>query len=410
MRMWLAPHCVRLTWRARLEAVAVLGAFAVLLGAAPAYASPTWLPQAELSPAGCTCGVPAAATDAAGDVTVAFLDDSLPPPDSALGLAVARHPAGGTWSSPVGVGPMADPVMAGNAAGDTVLAYVNGFDVNAIVDTAGEPWSTATTSTVSTASTGGPQTPPTVAIDSKGDVIVAWEAPAGDGSSTLDAAYRPAGGAWHQPLPVGDDVVKGITPSVAFTPGGEAMIVWDTENGGDQAVASATTTTGTSWTSPIQVATGTTFLAVQVALDSGGEATAAYSGFDSTDSEYDLGASELPPGVTSWHSDGNLARRQTSRIRRPSISRSTRPARPRSSGLSASTSLAGSRPRCARPAELGALRTHSQRLPRATSWKAPRWSSAPTARSPRTGPSTTGTVRARSGPLASHRPEPGTRR
>jgi hypothetical protein len=304
MRMWLAPHCVRLTWRARLEAVAVLGAFAVLLGAAPAYASPTWLPQAELSAPGCVCGVPAAATDAAGDVTVAFLDDSLPPPDSALGLAVTRHPAGGTWSSPVGVGPMADPVMAGNAAGDTVLAYVNGSDVDVIVDTAGEPWSTVTTSTVSTASTGGPQTPPTVAIDSKGDVIVAWEAPAGDGSSTLDAAYRPAGGAWHQPLPVGGDVVKGITPSVAFTPGGEAMIVWDTENGGDQAVASATTTTGTSWTSPIQVATDTTFLAVQVAFDSSGEATAAYSGFDGTDDE--LGASELPPGGTSWHADGGI--------------------------------------------------------------------------------------------------------
>jgi hypothetical protein len=307
MRMWLAPHCVRLTLRARLEAVAVLGAFAVLLGATPASASPTWLPQAELSPAGCTCGVPAAATDAAGDVTVAFLDDSLPPPDSALGLAVTRHPAGGTWSSPVGIGPMADPVMAGNTAGDTALAYDNAVDVDAIVDTAGEPWSAVTTSTVSTASTGGPQTPPTVAIDGKGDVVVAWEAPAGDGSSTLDAAYRPAGGAWRQPLPVGDDVVKGITPSVAFTPGGEAMIVWDAENGSDQAVVSATTTTGTSWTSPIQVATDTTFLAVQVAFDSSGEATAAYSGFDSTDSDYDLGASELPPGGTSWHSDGNLA-------------------------------------------------------------------------------------------------------
>ena len=127
--------------RARLRAVAVLGTFAVLLGAAPAYGSATWLPPAELSAAACVCGVPAAASDAAGDVTVAFRDDTL-------GLAVTRHPAGGTWSSPVGVGPMADPVMAGNAAGDTVIAYVNGFDVNVVVDTAGEPWSAAATSTV----------------------------------------------------------------------------------------------------------------------------------------------------------------------------------------------------------------------------------------------------------------------
>jgi hypothetical protein len=50
--------------------------------------------------------------------------------------------------------------------------------VNKIVDTPGQPWSAVTTSTVST---GGAQTAPSVAIDSKGDAVVAWEAPAGDG-------------------------------------------------------------------------------------------------------------------------------------------------------------------------------------------------------------------------------------
>jgi hypothetical protein len=72
MRVWLAPHCVRLTRRVRAYAVAVLGVFAALLVAAPAHASPTWLAPAALSPAGSVCGAPAAATDAAGDVTVAF--------------------------------------------------------------------------------------------------------------------------------------------------------------------------------------------------------------------------------------------------------------------------------------------------------------------------------------------------
>jgi hypothetical protein len=119
MRMWLAPHCAYLTGKARPHVLAVLGVFAALLGAAPALASPAWLPPAELSAAACVCGAPAAPTDAAGDVTVAYRDNSL-------GLAVTRHPAGGTWSEPVGVGPTADPVMAGNAAGDTVLAYENG--------------------------------------------------------------------------------------------------------------------------------------------------------------------------------------------------------------------------------------------------------------------------------------------
>jgi PKD domain len=294
MWMWLEPHCVRLTSRARAYAVAVLGVFATLLVATPAHASSTWLPPAALSPLGCDCGVPAAATDAAGDVTVAFLD-------SALGLAVTRHPAGGTWSSPVGVGPMADPVMAGNAAGDAVLAYESGFDVDVIVDSAGEPWSAATTSTVSS---GGAQTAPSVAIDSQGDALVAWETPASGGFYSIDAAYRPAGGTWQQPISVDDDAVKNVAPSVAFTPGGDATIVWATENGSDEAVVSASTTTGTSWTSPLQVTTDTTFFAVQVALDSSGEATMAWGGYDGTDNQ--LGAAELLPGG-SWHSDGNLA-------------------------------------------------------------------------------------------------------
>ena len=178
-----------------------------------------------------------------------------------------------------------------------------------------------------TVSTGGAQTSPSVAIDSNGDAVVAWETPAGGGFYTIDAAYRPAGGAWQQPRPVDDDAVKDVTPSVAFTPGGDATIVWETENGSDEAVASATTTTGTSWTSPIQVATDTTFLAVQVALDSSGEATAAYSGFDGTGLRARRRGASARRHTGTWTGTSHPAR--TGRIRSPSTSRSMRRARPR---------------------------------------------------------------------------------
>ena len=150
------------------------------------------------------------ATDAAGDATVAWRDPEL-------GLMVARHPAGGTWASAVAVGPAADPVLAANPTGDAVLAYVSGGDVEAIVTTAGESWSATAASPLST---GGAQTAPSVAIDSQGDALVAWETPSSGGFYSIDAAYRPAGGAWEPAVAVDDDAVENVAPSVAFTSGG----------------------------------------------------------------------------------------------------------------------------------------------------------------------------------------------
>jgi hypothetical protein len=220
------------------------------------------------------------------------------------GMMVARHPAGGTWSSSLlidaSANPAANPVLAGNAAGDAVLAYESEFDVDAIVDPSGEPWSAAASSTVST---GGAQTAPSVAIDGQGDALVAWETPANGGLYSIDVAYRPAGGAWQSAIAVDDNAVENVAPSIAFTPGGDATIIWATENGSDEAVVSATMTASGSWTAPVQIATDQYIYTVQVALDANGEATAAWNGYENSD--YVLGAAERPAGG-GWHPDGNL--------------------------------------------------------------------------------------------------------
>ena len=67
-------------------------------------------------------------------------------------------------------------------------------------------------------STGGAETAPSVAIDSKGDAVVAWEAPAGDGliSRGLPVPQAVPG---IKECPIGDgQAVKNIAPSVAFAP------------------------------------------------------------------------------------------------------------------------------------------------------------------------------------------------
>ena len=280
----------RLRRKARAQGSAVLGVLVVLFGAAPARGAATWLTPAITSAPGCECGAPTAATDATGDLTVAYLDEMH-------GMMVARHPAGGMWSSPVQIGPSANPVLAGNGAGDGVLAYVYQGDVDAIVDAAGEPWPAAAASTLSTA---GAQTAPSVAIDAQGDALVAWETPAGE----IDVAYRPVGSAWNPAIPLDDQAVGNVAPSVAFTPGGAATIVWASDNGSDEAVVSAMMNADGSWTSPVQIATDKYFYTVQVALDSHADATAAWTGYDGTN--YLLGTADRPAGG-AWHADGNLA-------------------------------------------------------------------------------------------------------
>ena len=173
--------------------------------------------------------------------------------------------------------------------------HVNGFDVNVVVDTAGEPSSAAATSTVSTGSRG--PTSPSVAIDSNGDAVVAWETP-GD----LPPLSR---------RPTVPQVVPGINRRRRRRRGQKhhALGRVRAQRRGDdrlripQTAAIRRCALGDDdhrhvVDLAIQVATDTTFLAVQVAFDSSGEATAAYSGFDGTDSDYDLRASELPPGGT----------------------------------------------------------------------------------------------------------------
>jgi hypothetical protein len=81
-------------------------------------------------------------------------------------------------------------------------------------------------------------------------------------------------------------------------------MVWAGQNGGDEAVVSATMNADGSWTFPAQIATDTYFYTVQVGLDSQGDATAAWTGYDGTN--YLLGAAERP-AAGAWHADGNLA-------------------------------------------------------------------------------------------------------
>jgi hypothetical protein len=275
--------------------VAALGTGAAMLGTASARAAPTWLGATVISSNGCECGAPAAAADAAGDLTVAFNDELH-------GMEVVTHDAGGTWATQLSTTLDVNPVVAGNAAGDTLLEYQSGGDIEAIFDQPDEPWSSAVTST---AGTGGQETVPSVALDGRGDALIAWETLSGTAGYEIDTAYRPAGGTWQQPVTVGDSAVKDVAPAVAFDSEGHATIVWATEAGAAEAVASATMTSPGEWSAATQTTaeTYTYVYEVQVALDAHGDATAAWTSYQA--GVYALGVAQQPVG-RDWTDEKDL--------------------------------------------------------------------------------------------------------
>jgi PKD domain len=290
-------------WSRRVLVVGFACVFAIALAGvgvgpamvAPALAAPTWLAQTQLD--GCSeyCGPPAVAVDAAGDETVATLDN-------AQGLIVATHPAGGAWSTPVAVAnyiPGLTDSLASDPAGDTILAYTAGFDeIDAAIDPAGAAWSPTTPSVV----VGHGSSTPSVAMDAVGDAVMTWADGGGacqnpNATETVYTAYRPAGGSWQTPVEVDPEATSCVAPEVAMTRSGTATLVWATANGpDDQAVVSATANKATddgSWAWAPQLDTATYVYAVRIAVDAGGEATAAWFGYDTGDGHYRLAAAAL---------------------------------------------------------------------------------------------------------------------
>jgi hypothetical protein len=278
--------------------LAGLAVMVALLGAAPAHAAPTWLPYTQLK-SGTAESPPAASVDAGGDVTAAWADNEQ-------NLVVSEHPAGGTWQTPVTVGsvslPPPVPALASDAAGDTVLAYDVSGQVKAVVNPAGQPWSAP----VTLSDLGAGDTNPVVAIDGRGDALVVWIVTGvANGYTKIDWSYRPAGGAWQPALTLDDDAWSNVTPSVAFTSSGRAVVVWVTADGANQALVSAdlTADSAPSWQSPIQILSvhAPSFSNAQVALDSAGDATVAWDYYTGT--ENDVALATRPPGGTWSQAD-----------------------------------------------------------------------------------------------------------
>jgi PKD domain-containing protein len=165
-----------------------------------------------------------------------------------------------------------------NQAGDVIAVWRRAGIVQAAVRPAGEAFSQHVDLTAAGEDANAPQ----VAVAQTGEAIVVWEKRANDGSSILQAAVRPAGGAFSAAVGVsvaGQDVFE---PQVAMDQAGDAVTVWQSSSNTGVTVQAAVRAAGGAFSAPVDLSVGGRAFFPQVAIDDAGDAVAVWEILDDT--------------------------------------------------------------------------------------------------------------------------------
>jgi PASTA domain len=205
-------------------------------------------------------------------------------------VQAAARPAGGGWQAPVDLSAPTSPDLAPHVAvGAGGVAYAvwlsrntNGTSVvQAAARSAGGAWQAP----VDLSSPGRNDDGPRVAVDSEGDAVAVWgwQDQSGTGHEVVQAAARPAGGAWHAPVTLSAVGDPADMPRVAMNPAGVAYAVWrdPSNNGTVQAAARAA---GGAWQPRVDLSTpDQNAYDPQVAINGAGDAVAVWDATSATD-------------------------------------------------------------------------------------------------------------------------------
>lgn len=117
-----------------------------------------------------------------------------------------------------------------------------------------------------------------VAVDPDGNAIVAWAGDSGKAGAygIVRAAFKPAGGAWEAPVGLSADGGNGFPSDVVFDSGGNAALVWQRWDGTTNLIQAAYRPAGEEWEPAVDLSEeGKQGIEAVVVLDAPGDATAA---------------------------------------------------------------------------------------------------------------------------------------
>jgi hypothetical protein len=237
------------------------------------------------------------ASDAQGDAVAVWLQFE----GAHARVLAAYRPAGGSFGAPQTLSPAGyearEPRVAMNASGEAVLVWSLGSGLSEEVQAAtaapggtfGTPVDLTGLSSVASL--------PQIALDSHGDAIAVWEG--WDGTNVrIEDATRPAGASFGAPQylsPAGDNAG---TPQVTFDAGGDALAAWRFDGSPASTVQSAYRPAGGEFaaTQTVSAPSSQPAQSPQVAFDGSGEGTVAWQQSDG--SELSVYAGVRTPGST----------------------------------------------------------------------------------------------------------------
>ena len=268
-----------------------------------------WLPSGDISEKGDTALQPAVAVDSHGNATAVWTRVGVL---SGVVVLAAFRPAGGAWQPAVIVseeGPGQDarePRVAVDPQGDAIVVWRD-ETTSELVQAASRPAGGAWQKPLTLSEKSGSAFEPAVALDSEGDTLAVWTGWDGSvgGHYLIRSVIKPAGGVWQPSVSVSEDGQNADAPQLAFDPQGNATAVWERSDGSNEIVQAALRPAGGAWQPPVDVSQkGKTAHKPQLALDAAGDALAVWERFDGNNW---IVQSALRPEGDAWQPAANLS-------------------------------------------------------------------------------------------------------
>jgi hypothetical protein len=272
-----------------------------IVQAAARPAGGAWQTPVDLSAAGQNAGDPVAAVNAQGNA-VAVWNRSNGTNDI---VQAAARPAGRAWQTPVDLSAAGQNAVAWQVAvdsqGDAVAVWTRSNGTNTIVQAAVRLHDVTP---VDLSGTGQDASDPQVAIDSQGDAVAVWNRSNGT-NDIVQAAARPAAGAWQAPINLSATGQNASDPQVTVDSQGNAVAVWNRSNGTNDIVQAAARPAAGAWQAPINLsATGQNASDPQVAINAQGNAVAVWTRFNGTN---DVVQAAARSAAGAWQAPINLS-------------------------------------------------------------------------------------------------------
>ncbi|HEX3042060.1 MAG TPA: hypothetical protein VHP56_08250 [Solirubrobacterales bacterium] len=222
--------------------------------------------------------VPQAAMDARGDATAVWMHHD----GSDYVVESAYRPEQGEWESPTLVSQPGEeggnPQVAIDGNGDSLVVWRGEDEGVEFVRASYRPAEGVWSEPVDVSAAGEEVESLQAAVDPEGNAIVAWSGNLGEAGEhdTVRAAYRPAGGTWEAPVDLSDEGGNGFPSDVVFDQSGNAAIVWERWDGVTNLVQAAYRPAGGEWEEPIDLSEeGKQGMDAVVVLDAPGSAEVA---------------------------------------------------------------------------------------------------------------------------------------